>query len=82
MVDYVIVGVIAISALIGLVRGFVREVLSLAIWALAVMLALAFADELAAMLPKRIEGASLRFVTCVCDCLRRRRWSRALSFNG
>ena len=62
VVDYVIVGVIAISALVGLVRGFVREFLSLVIWALAVMLALAFADQLAAMLPSLIEGASLRFV--------------------
>lgn len=63
VVDYVIVGVIAISALMGLARGFVREVLSLVIWALAVVLALAFADEFAAVLPSRIEGASLRFVS-------------------
>lgn len=63
VVDYLIFGVVAISALMGLARGFVREILSLMIWALAVVLALAFADELAVMLPARIEGASLRFVS-------------------
>ncbi|HEY6600087.1 MAG TPA: CvpA family protein [Pseudomonadales bacterium] len=63
VVDYVILGVIGISALMGLARGFVREVLSLVIWALAVVLGLAFADELVPLLPSRIEGASLRFVS-------------------
>lgn len=61
--DYVITGIIAISALIGLARGFVREVLSLAIWAIAVMLAVGFADNIAASLPKRVDGDSLRYVT-------------------
>jgi membrane protein required for colicin V production len=63
VVDYVVVGIVAISALIGLVRGFVREVLSLAIWAIAVMLAIGFAENVAALLPKRVEGDPLRFIT-------------------
>ena len=62
-VDYVIVAIVAVSALIGLARGFVREVLSLAIWAIAVMLAVGFSGDVAAALPKRVEGESLRFVT-------------------
>ena len=61
--DYVIVGVIAISALIGVARGFVREVLSLAIWGVAVIFAVGFAGDIAASLPKRLEGDSLRYVT-------------------
>jgi len=61
-VDYVVLSIIAISALIGLARGFLREILSLAIWALAVILALAFADQMVVLLPKRIDGESLRFV--------------------
>ncbi len=61
--DYVIVGLIAISALIGLARGFVREVLSLAIWGIAVILAVGFADDVAASLPQRVDGSSLRYVT-------------------
>jgi membrane protein required for colicin V production len=63
VVDYVVLGIVAISALIGLVRGFVREVLSLAIWAIAVMLAIGFAENVAAMLPKRVVGEPLRFIT-------------------
>ena len=62
-VDYVVVGIVAISALIGLVRGFVREVLSLAIWAIAVMLAIGFAENVADLLPKRVDGEPLRFIT-------------------
>jgi membrane protein required for colicin V production len=61
-VDYVVVGIVAISAAIGLVRGFVREVLSLAIWALAVILALTFSDRLADALANRIDGPSVRYV--------------------
>ena len=34
-VDYVIIAVIALSAVIGLARGLIREVLSLAIWVAA-----------------------------------------------
>ena len=62
IVDYVVVGIIAISALIGLARGFVREVLSLVIWGVAVVVALMFSEQFAAALPKRIEGDSLRFI--------------------
>jgi membrane protein required for colicin V production len=62
IVDYVVVGIIATSALIGLARGFVREILSLVIWAVAVVVALTFSEQLALALPRRIEGDSLRFV--------------------
>jgi membrane protein required for colicin V production len=61
-VDYVIVGIVAISAVIGLVRGVMREVLSLVIWALAVVLALTFSDQLADDLASRIDGPSVRYV--------------------
>jgi len=62
VVDYVIVGFIALSAVIGLVRGFVREMLALAIWAIAVMFAIGFSDQVAVQLPKAIEGESARFI--------------------
>jgi membrane protein required for colicin V production len=61
-VDYVIVGIVAVSAMIGLVRGVVREVLSLAVWALAVILALTFSDQLADALANRIDSTSVRYV--------------------
>jgi membrane protein required for colicin V production len=60
--DYVVAGIIAVSALIGLARGFVREILSLVIWGVAVVLALTFSEQFADALPRRIEGDALRFV--------------------
>jgi membrane protein required for colicin V production len=62
IVDYAVIAIIAVSAFIGLSRGFVREVLSLAIWGIAVLLALTFSDEIALALPKTVEGDSLRFI--------------------
>ncbi|MDR2212981.1 MAG: CvpA family protein [Pseudomonadales bacterium] len=47
MADIVIIAVIALSGLIGIVRGLVREVMSLAVWVLAAFFAAAF-DERAA----------------------------------
>ncbi|MCB1759867.1 MAG: CvpA family protein [Gammaproteobacteria bacterium] len=46
-VDYVIIGIIALSALISLVRGFMREALSLAVWVAAFWVAWTFFRELA-----------------------------------
>ena len=49
-VDYVIIGIICVSAVISLVRGFVREALSLAAWVLAFWVGWSFFRELAAHL--------------------------------
>lgn len=46
-VDYVIIGIIGLSALISLVRGFMREALSLVVWILAFWVAWTFFRELA-----------------------------------
>jgi len=46
-VDYVIIGIIGLSALISLVRGFMREALSLVVWILAFWIAWTFFRELA-----------------------------------
>jgi len=62
-IDYVILGIMAISALIGLVRGFVREVLSLAVWILAIVLSLAFADRIAPDLSRFIALPSMQYVS-------------------
>ena len=48
--DVVMGIVIAVSAVLGLMRGLVREVLSLVIWAAALLLGIGFADSVAAML--------------------------------
>jgi membrane protein required for colicin V production len=49
-VDYVIIGIIGLSALISLIRGFMREALSLAAWVLAFWVAWTFFRELAVQL--------------------------------
>ena len=49
-VDYVIIGILGLSALISLMRGFVREALSLAAWVLAFWVSWTFFRELAVQL--------------------------------
>jgi len=49
-IDYVIIGIIALSAIISIVRGFVKEVLSLAAWILAFWVALTFSPQLSVLL--------------------------------
>lgn len=61
-VDYVILAIIAISALISLVRGFVREVISILVWIAAFWLAILFARPLAAVLVDYIESPTLQVV--------------------
>ena len=46
-IDYVILGIIGISALISLIRGFMREALSLAAWILAFWVSWTFFRDLA-----------------------------------
>ena len=61
-VDFVIPGIIAISALFSLMRGFVREALSLAGWMAAFWVALTFAKDFADLLLAGISAPSLRMV--------------------
>ena len=49
--DWILVAVVALSVLLGLARGVVRELLALAGWVVALLLALAFAKALGAWLP-------------------------------
>lgn len=60
--DWTIVAIIVISCLISIKRGFVKEAISLAIWALAFFVAVAFHGRLAALLQDLIASASLRFM--------------------
>jgi len=61
-VDIVIPGIIVISALFSLMRGFVREALSLAGWVAAFWVALTFANGLADLFLAGISVPSLRIV--------------------
>lgn len=60
--DYLIIGIIAISALISLVRGFVREAISIVVWVAAFWLAIAFARPFSGLLARYIESAMLQVV--------------------
>ena len=54
-VDIIIVLIIAISGALGIVRGFVKEVVSLITWVAAIWLALTFSETVAAWLPRSLE---------------------------
>lgn len=60
--DYAIVAVIVFSALIGLIRGFVREIFSLATWVGAFVVAVIFASRGAGLLAPYVDGEQLRLV--------------------
>src|SRR5210317_701827 len=60
--DWIIVAIVAISGLISLWRGFVREALSLVIWIAATSIALFFSDLLSGHLAVWIDTPSLRKV--------------------
>lgn len=63
--DYVIIGVIALSVIISVFRGFVREGLSLLVWALAVWIGWTFFRDLAAHLAPWIDLPSLRLAAAM-----------------
>ena len=58
--DFIIIGVIAISALIGIARGLIREVLSLAVWIGAVAVAWFYHKDLAFQLEAHITTPGVR----------------------
>ncbi len=59
-IDYAIIGLIAISATIGLFRGFVKEALSLTTWGLAFWIGLSFSREFSVYLKPVIDLPSAR----------------------
>ena len=58
--DTGIVVIVAISGLISLIRGFVKEAMSLVIWVAAFVVAMTFSDAASVLLVNFIELASLR----------------------
>lgn len=61
-IDYALIGVVALSALVSLFRGFVKEALSLAGWVAAFLVATHFAEPVAADLEAWVELAQVRHV--------------------
>ena len=60
--DLTIIGVVLLFAIIGIVRGFIREVLSLASWILAFWAAFSFADPISNMFTSYIDAPVLRII--------------------
>lgn len=59
-VDYLILGVVALSGVVGLFRGFVKEALSLGVWIIGVWCAWKFAPLAAAQMTGWVEDPVLR----------------------
>jgi membrane protein required for colicin V production len=71
--DYIALGVLGVSVLIGVFRGAVREVMSVLSWVLAIMVAWRFSPALAELLPSSWSSPTLRvvlaFVGLLVGCL-------------
>jgi len=59
-VDYVIIGLVSISLIIGLLRGISREVFSLVFWLLAIGVGLSFSSEFSVFLEPTISNPLLK----------------------
>lgn len=60
VVDIIILVVIFMSAFFGLLRGFVKEAISLATWIIGVWIAATFASQMAEVLPIGVESAAVK----------------------
>jgi len=62
VIDYIILGILVISTGISFLRGFVREVLSLAAWILAMWIAVSFTPQVSVLIEHQINNESIRLV--------------------
>ncbi len=62
-IDVVILALIALSAILSLFRGFVREAVALATWLIALWVAMAFYEDLANILSQWISAPSAQKIT-------------------
>lgn len=58
--DYCVIGIVAVSSLLGLVRGAVKELLSLLAWVVAYIAAKMFAEWATRWVPAQLENPALR----------------------
>lgn len=61
--DYAVIGIVGVSILLSIIHGLVREILSLASWVVAFLVAQTSAVDAAALLPAAISHPSLRLLT-------------------
>ncbi|MDP1537436.1 MAG: CvpA family protein [Burkholderiales bacterium] len=62
LLDYAVLAILGFSVLLSVIRGLVREVLALAAWAIAFVVAYVFGTELAALMPEEIPSGELRWL--------------------
>jgi membrane protein required for colicin V production len=62
VVDYAVLAIVALSVLISVWRGAVREILALGAWVLAFLAAQSYAAPVAAYLPLSIESPAMRLL--------------------
>src|SRR3989344_2629752 len=62
LLDYAGLAIIGFSILLSVIRGLVREVVALAAWAIAFVVAYLFGGQLAALMPVEISGEELRWL--------------------
>jgi membrane protein required for colicin V production len=60
--DFIILGILFLSVIIGLIRGFVREAISLATWFCAVIAALKFSPWVSELLHSAISHTMTRYI--------------------
>lgn len=60
--DYAVLAIVGISVLISIMRGFVREVLALASWVVAFIVAKLYALDVVPLLPEAIPNAELKML--------------------
>jgi membrane protein required for colicin V production len=60
--DYAVLAIIGISVLLSVIHGLVRELLALASWIVAFLIAQTYATGVAPLLPAAIPGQSLRLL--------------------
>lgn len=61
--DFIVLGVIVISVVISLMRGFVKEALSLAGWLVSLWVAMTFSSGMAELFGSSIKDPTLRLLT-------------------
>jgi len=63
--DYVALAIVGFSVLLGVLRGFVREVIALGSWVVAFVLASAYGSDVASLLAKQIPDERWRVLAAV-----------------
>ncbi|MDB5808375.1 MAG: Colicin production protein [Betaproteobacteria bacterium] len=61
-VDYAVIAIVGLSILLSVIHGLVREIMSLASWVMAFLVAQLYAGEVAALLPAALTNGSLRLL--------------------